>query len=268
MSENPERVGSRKAEGERSAEANDLALEQRYVLFFDFLGASNAAVNWPRERVYEFVDLLVSIATLQSSEEISGSAQPDGSYRLLVTPEITTFSDNIVVSYPEAPDDDCQGFRRLTAFWAETVCADAVRILSGIAEMALRVGLLIRGGLSFGQLYHQNGVVFGEALVDAHLLEKEIAVVPRIIISDRVLRKLTGRAPEDLSTLLKDADGKWHLNYFAGMLSRASNVSAWKRAHLDRINREIEKLRGEAGTLAERRVAKWEWFRDRFEARM
>jgi hypothetical protein len=94
MSENPERVGSRKAEGERSAEANDLALEQRYVLFFDFLGASNAAVNWPRERVYEFVDLLVSIATLQSSEEISGSAQPDGSYRLLVTPEITTFSDN------------------------------------------------------------------------------------------------------------------------------------------------------------------------------
>jgi hypothetical protein len=91
-----------------------------------------------------------------------------------LTPEITTFSDNIVVSYPAVPDDDYRGFRRLSPFWAETVCADAVRILSGVAEMALRVGLLIRGGLSFGQLYHQKGVVFGEALVDAHLLEKRL----------------------------------------------------------------------------------------------
>ena len=59
------------------------ALDQRFVLFFDFLGASNAASNWSRERVHEFVDLLISIATLQSSEDISGSAQPDGSYRHL-----------------------------------------------------------------------------------------------------------------------------------------------------------------------------------------
>jgi hypothetical protein len=56
MSDKPERVGSREAEGERSVEANDLALEQRYVLFFDFLGASNAAVNG---RANEFMNLLI-----------------------------------------------------------------------------------------------------------------------------------------------------------------------------------------------------------------
>jgi hypothetical protein len=83
-----------------------------------------------------------------------------------------------------------------------------------------------------------------------------------------VLWKLTGRTPEDVSTLLKDADGKWHLNYFAGMLSGASEVSSWKRAHFDRINQEIEKLRAEPGPLAERRAAKWEWFRDQFEVRL
>jgi hypothetical protein len=262
----PEHIANREAGYKRSADDSGFALEQRFVLFFDFLGASNAAINWPRERLYEFVDLLISIATLQSSEDISGSAQPDGSYRLLVTPEITTFSDNIVVSYPGVPDEEYKGYRRLAAFWAETVCTDAVRILSGVAEAALRVGLLIRGGLSFGELYHQKGVVFGEALVDAHLLEKEIAGVPRIIVSARVLRRLTNPPPESVSALLQDADGKWHLNYFTRMLSRANQATDWKRAHLDRINGEIDELRGNSDPLALRRVAKWEWFRKQFEA--
>jgi hypothetical protein len=39
--------------------------------------------------------------------------------------------------------------------------------LSGVAEKGLRTGLFIRGGFSFGQLYHENGVVYGEAMVDA-----------------------------------------------------------------------------------------------------
>jgi len=40
------------------------ALEKRFVLFFDFLGASNAAKTWPRERVHQFLDLLIEVAQL------------------------------------------------------------------------------------------------------------------------------------------------------------------------------------------------------------
>lgn len=266
MSDDPKHIANHEAGYERSPETSGFALERRFVLFFDFLGASNAAKNWPRERVYEFVNLLTSIATLQSSQDISGSAHADGSYRLLVTPEITTFSDNVVVSYPEVPDEEYKGYRRLPAFWAETVCADTVRILSGVAELALRIGLLIRGGLSFGEMYHQKGVVFGEALVDAHSLEQNIAIVPRIIVSDRILRKITNAPLENVSALLQDADGMWHLNYFAGMLSRADQATQWKRALLDRINQEIDELRRSSDRVALRRVAKWEWFKGHFEA--
>jgi hypothetical protein len=48
------------------------ALEERFTLFFDFLGSSDAATNWPRERVHKLVDLLISIAHVRSAQAISG----------------------------------------------------------------------------------------------------------------------------------------------------------------------------------------------------
>jgi hypothetical protein len=65
---------------------------------------------------------------------------------------------------------------------------DAIRILSGVAEMALRIGALIRGGYSYGRLYHENNVVFGEAMVDAYRPERDVAVYPRAVVSDRILQ--------------------------------------------------------------------------------
>jgi hypothetical protein len=115
------------------------------------------------------LDLLISIAAqMQAAQEIDGSAQEDGSYRITITPEVTVFSDNIVVSYPSFGDEesahqDVPAHLRLEAHWAKFMCQDAIRIVSAVAEMALRIGVIIRGGYSFGQLYHENGVVFGEA---------------------------------------------------------------------------------------------------------
>jgi hypothetical protein len=75
---------------------DDLPLFDRFTLFFDFLGTSDAT-RWPKERLYPFLDLLISIAQIQSKQNIDGNPQEDGSYRIRITPEVTTFSDNIVV---------------------------------------------------------------------------------------------------------------------------------------------------------------------------
>jgi hypothetical protein len=105
-----------------------LALEQRFVLFFDFLGASNAAISWPRGRIHQFVDLLIGVAQVQSAQDISGSAQGDGSYRLSITPEVTTFSDNVVVSYPSGALEERN--EALESVWAGVVLQDSIRILA------------------------------------------------------------------------------------------------------------------------------------------
>jgi hypothetical protein len=265
--------------------SDDAAFDDRFVLFSDFLGSSDAATNWPRHRKHELVDLLKSIALSKTTEMITGGSQEDGNYRLLVTPEISTFSDNVVVSWSAVPEE--VPYEVFASMWAEIVCKDAIRVLGAVAELGLRIGILVRGGLSFGEMFHQDGVVFGEAMVDAARLEKPIAINPRVVVSERVLAKITQKRPEERESLLQDADGLWHLDYFAQMMRNAAprrddaidpverlsptyhalleadlaSASRWRHAHLDRIEQEIEALRKTGATT---QAAKWEWFKERF----
>jgi hypothetical protein len=199
---------------------HDQPLHERFTLFFDFLGSS-AATSLPKERLYPFLDLLMAIAAqMQTAQDIDGGPQQDGSFRIRITPEVTAFSDNIVVSYPSFADETSVSIEtprhlRIEPLWAKFMCQDAIRILSGVAEMGLRIGVLIRGGFSFGQLYHANGVVFGEGMVDAYHLESKHASHPRVLVSERIIERLTGISDSERTFLLQDADGWYHLNYFA-----------------------------------------------------
>ncbi len=247
------------------------AFGNRFVLFFDFLGTSDAAQQWPRERVHKLVDLLIAISRAQAAEAIDGEPQVGGGYKLTITPEITTFSDNVVVSYREADIESGPNIEEpvLKSLWAGIVCQDAIRILSSVAEMGLRIGMLIRGGFSFGQLYHDRRVVFGEAMVDAYRLESKLSHNPRILVSERVIDQLTHERPEDVSFLLRDSDGQWHLNYFGQMARHAipsgpdsiDGAIRWRQAHLTLIDQNIEELRRNSPDRAE----KWQWFRERFD---
>jgi hypothetical protein len=259
--------------GDAAPSADDSAFNDCFVLYFDFLGSSAAATAWPRERLYEFVDLLISIAQMQSALQIDGEPQADGSYRITLTPEITTFSDHIVISYPSLPAAVYGEFYTpaLDHLWTGIVLKDTLRILSGVAELGLRIGLLIRGGFAFGQLFHGQGVVFGRAMVDAYLLESTVAKYPRVVVSDDIIEKVTRSHPENLGFFLSDTDGKSHLNYFASMVRGARqhspDITLWRAAHIARIDREIERLRQDvANTATLHAAAKWEWFRRHFEA--
>jgi hypothetical protein len=251
---------------------NDLPLKERSTLFFDFLGSSTAT-SWPKERLYPFLDLLITIgAQMQSAQNIDGSPEQDGSYRISVTPEVTAFSDNIVVSYPSIGDETSvlgiPARLRIEPLWAKFMCQDAIRILSGVAEMGLRIGVLIRGGFSFGQLYHENGVVFGEAMVDANQSESKYVIYPRVLVSDRIVERLAGIADADRTFLLRDMDGRLHLNYFAEMIRHSTtgplddkHARRWKRAHLSTIDAKIDA----ASAVDTRIVEKWIWFKAQFE---
>jgi hypothetical protein len=249
---------------------SELPLVERFTLFFDFLGTS-AAASWPKEKLYPFLDLLIAIgAQIPSAQSLEGSPLDDGGYRFQITPEVTAFSDNIVVSYPSPSDEesfptDTPKHLRFSAHWTKFMCQDAIRMLSGVAEMALRIGVLIRGGYCHGQLYHENNVVFGEAMVDAHRLERDVAIYPRVLVSDRILEMLDGIPDSDRDFLLQDSDGCWHLNYFGAMLRHSSDgpiddeqARRWKRAHLTTIEAEIA---GSDGRIRE----KWLWFKRHFE---
>lgn len=109
-------------------------------------------------------------------------------------------------------------------------------------------------------LFHSEGVVFGEGMIDAHRLENRVAIYPRVVLSSRILSKLDGNLP---SRLLRDFDGIWHLNYFTQMTSNvdANDRNKWRAACEAMINQNIHDL----GTRDKwNEFAKWSWFREKF----
>jgi hypothetical protein len=70
-------------------------------------------------------------------------------------------------------------------------------------------GLLVRGAISFGNLYtnSENNIIVGTGLINAYQLEGQ-AVYPRIIID----RKLVGRIYGNISKLLEDNHGRVRIN--------------------------------------------------------
>jgi hypothetical protein len=126
----------------------------------------------------------------------------------------TAFSDSVVLS---APDD-----------WDELGWLLAT--LEDLVHTMLRNGVLVRGGIAYGELVHSTSLVFGPALVDAYLLESKEAVVPRVVVSDRAFERMAETwhtqmeempgafDPSYLERMFRlDADGKRHLEFLGDM---------------------------------------------------
>jgi hypothetical protein len=240
-------------------------LAEQFVIFLDFLGFSEAATSWDLERTLPLLDLLVGIAASKSTFSIDGTALEDGSYKINIAPEITTFSDHIVASY-HLVDQSIEAAEVLLPFWIDMCLSEAQRIVATIALEALRIGLLIRGGITLGRLYHSGGVVFGEAMVNAYHLESRVANYPRIVVSARVYSKL----PEaNRHRLRQDKDGIWYLNYLSrltpwttpGGKEHREAVRNWIASSVQTIEKNIATLEAQR-KLNE--LAKWTWFRAEF----
>lgn len=88
--------------------------------------------------------------------------------------EITVFSDSIVISYDL--NENLQG---------QVFC-----ILMDIIQLQLDLagqGIILRGAVTMGEIYHKNEIVFGPAMVSAYELESKIAKYPRIIVDNQLL---------------------------------------------------------------------------------
>lgn len=90
--------------------------------------------------------------------------------------------------------------------------------------------IIIRGGVSVGDIYISGGRVFGPALIQAYELEKKYALYPRIIIDPRLIQehktekllKAEWHSVKDeleiMEKLLRQGDdGMWFIDYVAAL---------------------------------------------------
>jgi hypothetical protein len=140
--------------------------ERRVVAFYDFLGwrSKIAAAGPDPQQIGRLRRML-----LRHSRSLSGQQQ-------YAAPDIrfSTFSDNIVISQPANEANIIHVLGTLAAFQ-----------LVGVAD-----GFLLRGGVTIGEIHHDNMTVFGPALNRAYELESQIADVPRVVVDDVTLKAL------------------------------------------------------------------------------
>lgn len=151
--------------------------------------------------------------------------------------KIKIFTDNMVVAYPIKDDGE----------------EELDEILENVSEYQFNLaleGLFVRGGISMGDFYINEDIVFGPALLDAHHTESQIACYPRIILDKKTVGKLQGYinnyddVPQEHKILI-DNDGQWFLNYLNTIFKyykECNNEYEFERIKLALLQRHKEKI--------------------------
>jgi hypothetical protein len=245
----------------------EASYEEQFTAFVDLLGFSEASAQTDDTTRLKVLDFLLMLSVLRGEFDVQTKDQENGKASS-IKPAISTFSDHIVISYPLRPisadtglDDRVLGF---------VIMNDFSRLLEAIAAAAFRIGFLIRGGATIGKLYHANGVVFGEALVEAFELESSTSIYPRVVLSPKIVNR-PGWVDMQLLNAVKDNDGLYHVDYFRNLLFRSArpgntwgpHVKAWLDDAVAVISRNLMDLESK-GRLKE--FSKWAWFARQFRA--
>jgi hypothetical protein len=117
--------------------------------------------------------------------------------------------------------------------------------------MAVR-GFFVRGAVTVGDLHVGDDIVFGPAILEAHLLESTVARDPRVILSPGMMQlvekhlKYYGdpRESPQNAFIFRDADGQAFLNYLGTTIGEEyeGDVADWATVlkHKEAIEQKLE----------------------------
>jgi hypothetical protein len=248
--------------------------EDQFTAYIDLLGFSKAVEQEDDSNINNIRILLTKISGMRS-QFIAITEGAEANQTVRIEPMISTFSDNIVISYPLKPSYKAMGDTKSTLI---VIMRQISRYIAQVAEDSLRIGLLVRGGATIGKLYHSDQMIFGKALVDAYYIETKVSNYPRVVLSPEITNQLTLSDMQGLG-ILRDEYGVCHFDYFkklamvgaAGANDNEANREIWaegivnaKRSELaDKIkvqaSKDLTKLEEEI-QLMKKVQAKWEWF--------
>jgi hypothetical protein len=173
--------------------------ENRVIVFIDILGFREQVKQTTTDPRH-FINLRNTLNFISDLKSHNDKTEKE------LGREITVFSDSIVISYPV----EMLG----SVFW---LLLDVVHIQLDMMQK----GILMRGGITFGQLCHNDNIVFGPAMVDAYDLESKVAIYPRVVVNEKLFQ-LAGEhshnSPEEevksvLELCKKDWDGQWYVDF-------------------------------------------------------
>lgn len=241
-------LGAKIYDQEKEMSNNALKTSEYFVAYVDILGASELMkkndVVFLKNLKTIFEDVLYNIKTFKDFKDIN------------VDIKARIFSDNIIFAVKKTSCDKDD----FTNLYFLTVCvADFQK------RCLLEHSILLRGGLSVGQLCITDNFVFGSALVRAYFLESNIAIYPRIIIDDDLLSECRWiNLYDDLKYI--DFDGCYFVNYLTKLTDEEKDILSnycqryWLDFTIDKNNNRQTDLK-----IKQKRLWFQNYFRDYVE---
>ena len=188
-------------------DSEEFGYSYRFVCFMDMLGCKKLV--WESEAsqaAFEKVKKIASVFEEEHKKYVANhwcngftfSVPKNGrikDYRLAeedIKVDMSMFSDSIIISY-ELSDSSLflDWYRRIFQ-----VFNDLCRLQFGFAVK----GIFLRGGLTYGKIYHRGNVCFGPALINSVMLESKHARYPCIAVD----KAIVGKIQDDMKSDLED----------------------------------------------------------------
>lgn len=187
----------------------DLDYQYRIVAFIDIMGFKEHIQNTYSDTQWrkKLINTLIELKIMENKHQ-----NPNNIY-YNIDKEVTAFSDSIVISYDLAHDG--------AVFY----------ILMDIIIMQIDLiasGLLIRGGVTIGLLFHNGGVVIGPAMIQAHEIESKLAIYPRILVDPKIIEyayinpshsNTPEQEVEHIKSILRESETEYYYTDFLSMSS-------------------------------------------------
>ncbi len=227
---------------------SDTRFTKRFVVFLDILGFKTHVDRTGRDP--DHFDLIFGVLNNLNDNLDAQLWRHPGLNR-----EITQFSDSMVISWD---------------FKDTTAMIHTFEDLKNLINHLIRFQILVRGGISMGNLVHTEKVLFGPAMIDAYELESKSAIYPRVIFDMSNSGESQSEAfQEAIQELLDrriismDIDGFYYVDFFYNIHDHyaIADQSNRLRNHLAILARLIQN--GLAAPAASIRK-KYEWMRTKY----
>lgn len=176
-----------------------LCTKKHIIAFIDLLGASEAIKNDNNDTNLNTVNILLhNVINICKSDATNKYSQF----------EVKAFSDNIVIA---------QNCSEIPEWEMKELIHSLFSFVALFQIMAFQYGILLRGGITIGELYINNIFVWGRGLLEAYYLECKKAIMPRVLIDDCVYDLMKTNQKSELCHchIIRDEDNLLFLDFLS-----------------------------------------------------
>lgn len=166
---------------------------------------------------------------------------------------IKVFSDNIIMAIPLKSKNDIEAIHNLIQFTAVFQSLSTIHYCWPI-----------RGGITIGDLFLDEMMVWGKGLIRAYNLENKIAIFPRIVVDQNIIQIIG----QNNIYVRRDVDGCFFVDFLNfNHVDDEQEKDNFVKFLWNRFEKQLEEIRNQDGNYQERPYQKLQWYKNYLEQR-